>query len=248
MRIVTYNILLLEGWPHEKAVDVMGEPGTEQNYTFFTQLFEQFDAEIIALQEVSTVEQMKELAKRLQRYLAPFPSPTRYAGCVLSQYPVLETRTFNDVGPRGREGLFSRFGGATLLDLGQEKLWVVNIHLNPHEIEIRNAEADLLAKHVDALLKVEENVVVVGDYNSVMGEAVHQRLQERGFANAMQEFGGGIVPTDGLGRVAIDHVYVSPQLKGRVTKAQVLSSHGFKKPEPDSWAYSDHLPVVVDFE
>lgn len=58
----------------------------------------------MSLQEVNTVEEMKYLAKALDRYLAPLPSPTRYAGCVLSTYPVLETRLFNDSGPGALRG------------------------------------------------------------------------------------------------------------------------------------------------
>lgn len=247
MRIATYNIICLEGWPYEEARPALGSPGGEVSIDLYTKVLTDLDCDVLALQELGSVDNMKRLATKLDRYLAPLPSATRFCGCVLSKYPVLETRLFNECGPRGKEALFSRFGGAALIQVADDRrMWIVNVHLNPHHESVRAEEAALLGAHLDALREVEPRVMVMGDFNSVPGEAIHRRLKERSFVNAMESFGGGIVPTDGRGRVAVDHIYVSPALASQVRSARVIDAPGYKMSGEDTWAYSDHLPVLVD--
>lgn len=247
VRVLSYNVLGFQGWPERMMpkVPLTDETGAA-NLGFWVDLLRGLDCDIICLQEVDTVERMKHLASALDRYLAPFPSPTRYAGCVLSTSPIVETRLFNECGPRGRTGLFSRFGGAALLEIGEERVWVVNLHLNPHDIEMRSAEGDLLARHLDTLLIVEPKAMVMGDFNCRVDEQIHGLLRDRGFVNAMERAGGGLQPTEWQGVKAIDHIYVSAALAGRLVAAQVVTGPGFTQDEDHPWSYSDHLPVVAE--
>ena len=48
----------------------------------------------------------------------------------------------------------------------------------------------LLRERVEALLIDTPNVVVLGDFNSEVDEAVHEYLRELGFVNAMEQVEG----------------------------------------------------------
>jgi exonuclease III len=54
-----------------------------------------------------------------------------------------------------------------------------------------------------------------------------------------------------FGAGAIDHIYASASLAPSLQVARVVRNDGFRK-EHDapagSWAHSDHLPVVADFD
>ena len=84
------------------------------------------------------------------------------------------------------------------------------------------------------------------------GEPIHAALAELGFVNAMEAAGGGIQPThDTTGAVAypVDHIYLSPSLAPRLTRAWVVREPGFWHDgplPPGAWLHSDHLPVVAE--
>ena len=97
-------------------------------------------------------------------------------------------------------------------------------------------------------------MVVLGDCNAQLPEAIHERLAARGFVNAMARSGGGVGPTmdtAGVTPKAIDHIYVDPRLAGRLSGASVVREPGFRLDPPapvGAWVHSDHLPVLAEFE
>ena len=134
-------------------------------------------------------------------------------------------------------------------------IWIVDVHLHPGRIELRNEEADIVENRIATLLNSGHPVVVLGDFNCEIGERTHQVLSDAGFANAMATVGGGIRPTidtAGIeGQKKIDHIYVSSSLAGRLTHAEVVRREGFRQDEPllpGQWVHSDHLPVVATLD
>lgn len=206
---------------------------------------------MLALQEGPPLEVVRRIAERLECHVATFASPTAYPGYVLSRYPIRESRVFAHPGPGGKEGPFSRCAGAARLDAGGRDLWVVDVHLHPNDVALRAREAEKLAADLTGIAADEALTVVMGDFNSPVGEAVHQMLTGRGFANAMLRVGGGIastMDTAGIRQLAIDHIYASPLLAGRLTSARVVREPGFRVDEPapeGAWVHSDHLPVIA---
>ena len=74
------------------------------------------------------------------------------------------------------------------------------------------------------------------------------------FANAMETAGGGIqltMDTVGINGHAIDHIYLSPSIAGRLRSAEVVRQPGFRHDGPKAagvWVHSDHLPVVAELD
>ena len=253
MRIITYNVLGLQGYPPGEALEALGSLGGDAHIDHFAGVFAQLDADILALEEGVTAPMIKTIARRLGYHAATFASPTAYPGHVLTRYPILESRTFSHFDPAVELVPFSRTAGAALLDVNGKATWVVVVHLHPGEVEMRAREAALLDARVAELMGVSERVVVLGDFNCDLDERVHRDLQARGFVNAMERVGGGVqltMDTVGISPWRIDHIYASPALAPGLRRAAVERRAGFRHDGPQVkglWVHSDHLPVVAEF-
>ena len=255
MKIGTYNVLGLTGFPAPEAAKVIGLPGSESNVKHFAGIFAGLDCDILALQEGVAVRAMQQVANRMGCHLSTAPSPINWPGHVLSRCPIRESRTLSHAGPDEEVPPFSRTLGATLLEVAAgELLWVVNLHLHPHDVLLREREGDILRGRLEQLLQVTGNAVVLGDCNSEITEKMHGHLRAMGFANAMQEVGGGIeatMDTVGVNTHYIDHIYCSPALAGKLKNARVVRDDGFRHDGPQEeglWVHSDHLPVVAELD
>ena len=255
MRIGTYNVLGLTGYPRQEAAQILGNP--EQTAAHFQDVFQNLDCDILGLQEGASPAQIRQIAIAMTCHAVTIPSPiVACPGHVISRYPVVESRSFSHVSPNAADRPFSRTAGAALLRVAEDRLiWIVDVHLHPNRIELRNEEADIVEDRIATLLNTGHPVVVLGDFNCEIGERTHQVLSDAGFANAMATVGGGIQPTiDTAGIEAqkkIDHIYVSSSLAGRLTHAEVVRREGFRQDEPllpGQWVHSDHLPVVATLD
>ena len=252
MRIGTYNVLGLRGYPPEASEKVIGDRLGEAAATHFAGVFGGLGCDALALQEGVPFPQIQRVARAMGVNLATFPSPCGWPGHLLTRCPILESRAFSHFAPEAGDRPLSRVAGAALLEIGAaQRLWMVVIHLYPGIGEDRRArrapEAVILDERVAALLSDTPNVIVLGDFNCEVSEDLHLCLKKRGFANAMERVGGGLQPT--IGAHAIDHIYVSPPLASRLTAARVIRHPGFCLDEPrvpGQWAHSDHLPVIAD--
>lgn len=247
MRLGTFNVLGLTGYPPQfPAGALAAEP---ERVAHFAAVFAGLGCDVLALQEGPDPATMRRIAERLGAGLAAFPSPSAYPGYILSRLAIRESRVYAHMGPGGPDGPFSRSAGAALLGApGAEPLWVVAVHLHPSDAGLRLRETGLLAAHLDRL---DGPAVVLGDFNSEVGEPVHAMLQARGFVHAALRAGRGIeatMDTAGVRPRAIDHIYVDARMAGRVASARVVRDEGFRADAqaPGRWVHSDHLPVTAD--
>lgn len=253
MRIVTWNVLGLTGYPSEVSSSAIGTPGEAANRDHFAGVFAGLGADILALQEGVVHRTAQAISKRCGRHLATFPSPQAWPGHVLSRFPVVESRTFSHAVDDDSLPPFSRTAGAALLQVSStQQLWVVCVHLHPGDVTLRAREGKLLRERLEALLPDCNNAVVLGDFNSDVSESVHQHLRELSFVNAMATAGGGLqltMDTAGIKPWKIDHIYLSPGLGETLTGAAVVRDTGFRTDVPRApgvWDHSDHLPVRAD--
>lgn len=254
MRIGTYNMLCFEGWELEASKADLGEKNDPRRIAYFAQVIKDLQCDIFCLQEGTSVEYMKSIASALNVNLAPFPSPTRFCGGVFTPYNILEARYFSNCGPTGKNEPFSRFGGAALLYCETGPLWIVNIHTNPHSEEMRQREADVLARHLQNLVATGYEIAVMGDFNSQVTGCVHNAVRQFGLINAKEHCGGleaTFTDKQGVDKYAIDHIYLSAGLAKRLRSAEVIKGPKFKLQgpmQPGMWLNSDHLPVIIDLE
>lgn len=255
MKIGTYNVLGLTGYPAAEANKEIGAVASEANMAHFAGVFSDLQCDMIALQEGIGVRPMQQIAKKMGYYLATLPSPIAWPGHVLSRYPIAESRTFSHMVPSEDVPAFSRTAGAVLLEVGSgERLWVVDVHLHPGDVALRAREGDILGERLQELSLLCANIVVLGDFNSEVDEKVHENLRALNFTNAMEAVGGGIaatMDTVGIQTHYIDHLYFSSTLAPKLKSAHVVREAGFRHDGPQIeglWVHSDHLPVVAELD
>ena len=254
MKIGTYNVLGLTGYPKNEGRAAIGAPGEDSNCEHFARVFSELGCDILALQEGVTVRTMQNIARAMNRHMATFPSPIDWHGHVLSRFPILESRVFSHFDPTQQTPAFSRTIGAALLAVGEEMLWIVDVHLHPGDIELRITEGRILKNRLEELERATKNIIVLGDFNSEVHEEVHQLIKALGFANVMENSGGGIQTTTdtvGIRHHSIDHIYVSSPLIPNIRSAAVIRDQGFRNDGPQTqgvWVHSDHLPVIASLD
>ena len=252
MRIASYNVLGLTGFRPEAARPVLGDP--ERRVAHFARVFGGLEADVLALQEGPPLDVARRIADQMGCHLAMFPSPAHWPGYLLSRHFLRESRTFSHLGPGGPQGPFSRCFGAARVEVAGHELWVVDLHLHPSQPPLRAQETEGLATRLSELELERLPGVVLGDFNSVLGEPAHDMLAARGYLNAMECGGGGVQPTmdtAGIRPAAIDHIYVSPALTGALRSAHVVRAPGFRLEAPipeGAWVHSDHLPVIAEID
>lgn len=254
MRIGTYNVQGLRGHPPEVAAAALGDPEGPAAAAHFSRVFASLGCDLLAVQEGPSAAQMGRIASSLRYQLARFPSPLYWPGYLLARYRIVTTRSFTRWRPLADRWPFSRMGGIASLELpDRSRLLVVALHLHPRYERIRREEAVLVRAQLDVWLPSADHAVVLGDFNCAPHEQIHVDLLARGFVNALAAAGDGIEPTydaTGAKTFPVDHIYLSPSLAVRLTRAWVVREPGFWRQGPlpaGVWLHSDHLPVIAEF-
>jgi len=255
MRIGTYNVLGLTGYPKEEAIKTIGDRLSQEAKNHFIQVFQELDCDILGLQEGVSFPQIQRISIGMGMNLATFPSPVAWPGHLITKFPILESRTFSHTTVHATDLPLSRCAGATLLAPDNHTLmWVMVIHLHPSREELRNLEAEILQSHIRKMLGDTDQFVIMGDFNCEVHEQIHTDLKKLKFNNIMEEIGGGIqwtMDTIGIKQRKIDHIYISQPLISRLVNAQVVRNEGFRHdgPQVDGlWVHSDHLPVIAELK
>jgi len=129
------------------------------------------------------------------------------------------------------------WGKFTFVDNPNEKIAVLNTHLDHISQLAREKGMDLIGSHIDAFIKQDIPVVLMGDFNCEPNNAAIQSIQELGLQVLPQESGrtfhgfhGG---TEGE---PIDYICASKEFTQSTT---VINRQTFEQKYP-----SDHYPVV----
>ena len=255
MRIGTYNVLGLTGYPREEAEKTIGDRLSQDATNHFIKVFQELNCDILGLQEGVTFPKIQRIAVGMGMNLATFPSPVAWPGHLITKFPILESRTFSHTTPHAADLPLSRCAGAVLLDPDNHTLmWVMVIHLHPSREELRDLEAEILQNHIKKMLDDTDQFIIMGDFNCEVHEQIHTYLKELKFSNVMEEVGGGVqwtMDTIGIKQHKIDHIYVSQPLISRLVNARVVRDEGFRNdgPQVDGlWVHSDHLPVTANLK
>jgi endonuclease/exonuclease/phosphatase family metal-dependent hydrolase len=237
LRIATYNI--------HKGVQGLG-PTQRLEIHNLVHAVEQFDADIVCLQEVRGVH--RKLAKRFAHWpaqgQAEFLLPEGYeavyrtnaltrhgehGNALLSRWPVLST---------GHEDVSDhRFEQRGLLhacvDVGGEVVHVVVVHLGLLAGG-RERQVQRLGAYLQREVPADQRLVVAGDFND-WGERLHRPLQ----ALDLHTFRGIRLATfpARLPMLHLDRIYV-----------RGLTLRHAQVPHGKAWSrMSDHLPLIAEF-
>src|SRR5215216_2769344 len=234
LRIVTYNVHKCRGLDRRvrpaRIVDVLRE----------------IDADIIALQEVLSVEsegreenQARFIAEELKMIYSL--GRTRmlrggtYGNVVLSRFPLLETRNY-DISVRGRE---QRGCLRADVEVAGKVLHIFNVHLGTAYLERRYQARKLIDEAILNHQELRGTRIMLGDFNEwtrglttkmlashlVSADIRHHLRRSKTYP--------GVFPL-----LHLDHIYFDPHLD-----LHCMTLHKTRA----ALVASDHLPLVADF-
>ncbi|MFT7167269.1 MAG: endonuclease/exonuclease/phosphatase family metal-dependent hydrolase [Paracoccaceae bacterium] len=221
-----------------------------------------YDVDVIALQEAHSEERVRELASLLDMEFAYFPGGWKGAGweegisgAILSRVPILERSNRPGIDPEIPEDeLFSRCLGRVLLQHGDEQVAVFCAHMLPsweNTTHIREAEIGALAEAVSSDRAKGRSALVLGDMNHEPGAPEYRLWATHALIDTCERAGTASLTcpsTDPTER--IDYVFVAGPMASRLVSARTLNEGAFRtsKDDPNSFALSDHLPVLSVFK
>ncbi len=261
LRTITYNVLGCRGYPETLANRNRLEAARPRMPERIALELALYDPDIVTLQEGPPEDAVAVMAAELDRAYAFFPGgwegndryPGGFPGAVLSRFPIIEWRNapISGDGPRP-DDLFTRHLGYAALEAPRGALHVFSAHLHPNDRAVRLREIETLLALVQPILDRKEPVLVQGDFNHRPGSPEYRRWQRAGLRDVFAAVGAGpgeTFPSTKPGR-RIDYVWAGGPLAARVATSRVLNEGGFRRnpDDPASFALSDHLPLLAEFE
>ena len=79
MRVGTYNVLGITGFPKDTAAAVLGGPASAERIAHYVDVFSQLETDILHLEEGVTLSMAQQLADGMGLYVATFASPMAWS-------------------------------------------------------------------------------------------------------------------------------------------------------------------------
>ncbi len=225
-----------------------------------------YEPHIINFTESAKEFVVASMAKSINYNYVHFPGGKNgqgnFPGSILTPFEIVyfENRPFVNGEPENSDELFTRHWGKAIIRLPNGELITVHsAHLWPfkkekRDTEIRLAEIEELLKSVDYDLEHNtKSVLLQGDLNQVPDTPEYRKYIEGGMFDTFEKARvkenlntiTSINPTR-----RIDFVLAKGKIKNQITDHRVLFEGNFRtnQDDPSSYALSDHLPVMVEFE
>lgn len=258
IRVITYNIRSFEGYTKnwDRCNDVVKRGQMAERFALELSLY---DPTVICLQEVPSEASAAALAARLGMHYAHFKGgwkskgwPEGISGAVLSKYPILEAKPHPSLNWTDRpEDLFTRFWGRVVLDTPAGKLAVHAMHGYHKDSQVRLRELAEVLPVVQKDVQVGYSVILLGDLNHRPDSPEYERIAAVGMTDSL---GGPADPAPLTSssiepNERIDYIWSAGPISKHLTSSKVLFEGAFRTnlDDPDSYALSDHLPVLAVF-
>jgi len=258
IRVITYNIRSFEGYTRnwDRCNDVVKRGQMIERFALELSLY---DPTIICLQEVPSEASAARLAARLGMHYAHFKGgwkskgwPEGISGAVLSKYPIVEAAPHPSLNWTQRpKDLFTRFWGRAVLDTPTGRVAVHAMHGYHKNAQVRLRELAEVLPVVQKDVEAGLSVILLGDLNHRPDSTEYRRIASAGMIDSL----GGPADTAPLTYASIkpveriDYIWSAGPLSKHVSSAKVLFEGTFRTnpADPNSYALSDHLPVLTVF-
>lgn len=258
LRVITYNIRSFEGYTKnwDRCNDVVKRGQMIERFALELSLY---DPTIICLQEVPSEASAAALAAKMGMNYAHFKGgwkskgwPEGISGAVLSKYPIVEAAPHPSLNWTKRPNdLFTRFWGRAVLDTPVGRVAVHAMHGYHKDSQIRLRELAEVLPVVQKDVEAGLSVILLGDLNHKPDSAEYKRIASAGMIDSL----GGPANPPPLTYASIkpveriDYVWSAGPISKRVASAKVLFAGAFRTnpDDPNSYALSDHVPVLTVF-
>jgi endonuclease/exonuclease/phosphatase family metal-dependent hydrolase len=258
-RTIAYNVLACLGFAAKAPNQWRLAAAREQMESRMAQELLLYQPDIVTFSESLTKPAVERLSRMLGMRSAYFdpgvPSfegyPIGFPGTVLTRHRIVESENAPHGGAARDAALFTRHWGRAGIDTGRERISLFSGHLHPNKADIREREITTMLGVMKKEIDRGSSVLFHGDLNHTPEGAEYHRWKNAGLTDAFaaKGTGGGLTFNSVQPKVRIDYVWVAGPLAQRLTEVRVLNEGAFRtNPEdPQSFALSDHLPVMARF-
>jgi endonuclease/exonuclease/phosphatase family metal-dependent hydrolase len=259
MRVITYNILAVRGYPETDENRGRLERARDKMLERLALELELYRPDIISLQESVSAQMASRLADILgfrHVWFPPgWPGNTRYPigfpGTILTRFEIVDSENAPVKSGSRPADLFTRHWGRATLLTEEEEIAFFSAHLHPSNAEIRSREVTEILKVMGPDLEAGRSMLFQGDLNHTPDGNEYQRWVEAGLVDAFIAKGEGPAQTvsSTRPRARIDYIWVHGPLAQRLHNCRTLFEGAFRTnpDDPRSFALSDHLPVFAEF-
>jgi endonuclease/exonuclease/phosphatase family metal-dependent hydrolase len=243
--VMTYNIHHGEGTDRKLDLDRIAQIISTEN------------VDIVGLQEVdnnysarsNNLDQAKILAEKLQMHYVYGPAivsgdpakPNLYGNAILSRFPITDSITHKLTTQTNHE---PRVCIEAKIAINNKDYTFMVTHLDHRSTELRTAQTkDIL----NAAEKINTPIILMGDFNcQPPGPNPDEQWAKKTkpVALILRKFEDSFLPKDqdnpstSVNKRRIDYIFVSPNLKNKVSSAKVVNT-------PQAQVASDHKPLLT---
>lgn len=260
-RSISYNVLACGGYPRTKENGDRLDAAADQLLARFVQELTLYRADVLSFSESILRPDAERAAKLLDMQFAWFapgvPSfkgyPIGFPGTLFTRHHIVESE--NAPYAKGRTpdaALFTRHWGRAVVKTPDDTIAFFSGHLNPQRQDVRMAEITEMLAVMTPVIKSGQSVLLHGDLNHRPDTPEYARWIDAGLTDCFAAKGTGQPFTSNSiePRGRIDYIWAAGPLAARLRDCRALFEGAFRTnpADPLSFALSDHLPVLADFD
>ena len=259
VRTISYNVLACLGYPKTPADKGRLEAAQAQMPARMAQELLLYRPDIVTFCESVTRPTAERIAGLLGMSFAYFDPgegpiagyPIGFPGTVFTRFQILDSQ--NAPFARKKDAtLFTRHWGRALLSSDSEELVLFSGHLFPHSGDVRMREIAEMIAVIGKDMATGRSILFQGDLNHTPQGPEYQRWLDAGLVDTFAAKGVGQPNTSSSiqPRGRIDYIWAYGPIAKRLTESRVLFEGAFRTnpDDPQSFALSDHLPVMATFD
>lgn len=246
---ITYNVLACRGYPYLDKETPRGKVALDQMPERIAMELALYGPDIVTFQESPG----EAVAARIADAMAMKHTWFRggWPGTILSRFPIRDTENYSSTDKSKPGERFTRHACRATLKTDGGDIVLFSAHLHPSDKAVREREVTALLAAMEPEIAAGRPVLFQGDLNHTPDGPEYARWTDAGLVDAALQGGaapGNTIKSDEPTR-RIDYVWAGGPLAHRIRDCRVLFEGAFRTnpADPDSFALSDHLPVLARF-
>lgn len=252
LRVLTYNIYAGNGWPSDRSRAKRAVAAGQMPQRLARELA-LYKPDLINFSESPSEDFTQEVAEYLGMNHVRFPSGGNWPGTLLSRFEISDSQNVPLDGERPQELFTRHWGRATIKLPSGQPLIVHSAHLFPvadPAVRLKEISAMLASMKADA--DARRSMLLIGDLNHGPDSEEYQRWMEAGWTDVFSKTGDGAGLTfrSDIPERRIDYVMAIGPIAEQADSCRPLFEGDFRLhiADQESFALSDHLPVLAVFE
>jgi len=260
LRTITYNVLACRGYPESRKNRTKLDHARPQMTTRFALELGLYEPDIVSFQEAPDKDTVASIAQQMGMNFVWFPGgwegdedwPGGFPGAIITHFPIIDSENCPLVqGPRPSD-LFTRHWGRAVVQTDIGELAFFSAHLHPSNHVVRTREITEIRQVIADDLRFNRSLLLQGDLNHKPSGPEYQLWTRADLVDAWAEKGTGQAFTVSRRgpRARIDYIWAHGPIAQCLSECRVLFEGAFRTnpDDPQSFALSDHLPVLATFE